>query len=79
MKEEDKPPHADIWWKPKTDQSNAEKIAAFDKMQAFALSYVDAMIANERFKDAKHYGFETLMVNTVGGGVFAFLRCLGGS
>lgn len=52
-------------WKPKTDHTDAEKIAAFDRMHEFAMSYVEAVQKNERFKDAEHYAYETLLEATV--------------
>ena len=52
-------------WKPKTDHTDAEKIAAFDEMHSFAMEYVEALKANERFKDAEHYAYEKLMEHTV--------------
>ncbi len=52
-------------WKPKTDHTDAEKIAAFDVMHKFAMNYVHALKNNERFKDCEHYAYELLMEQTV--------------
>lgn len=52
-------------WEPKTNHTDAEKIAAFDRMHEFAMSYVTAVKKNERFKDAEHYAYEKLMENTI--------------
>ena len=52
-------------WTPKKNHTDAEKIAAFDRMHEFAMKYVTAIKENERFKDADHYAYETLMENTV--------------
>lgn len=53
-------------WKPKTDHTDAEKIAAFDAMHEFAMGYVKALKANERHKDTEHYAYEMLMEETLG-------------
>jgi len=52
-------------WQPKTNHTDAEKIAAFDVMHKFAMNYVHALKNNERFKDAKHYAYELMMEQTV--------------
>lgn len=52
-------------WEPKTDHTDAEKVAAFDRMHEFAMGYVKALKDNERFKDAEHYMYETMLEQTV--------------
>ena len=55
----------EVTWEPKTDHTDAEKIAAFDRLHQFAMEYVTCIKRDERFKDATEYAFETLMENTV--------------
>lgn len=65
-------------WKLKTDHTDAEKIAAFDKMQAFAEEYAEARKNNERFKDAEHRAYELLLESTVGDVVWNYINSLSG-
>lgn len=52
-------------WQPKTNHTDAEKIAAFDRLHAFAMDYVKTLKKNERFKDVKQHAFELLMEQTM--------------
>lgn len=64
-------------WQPRTDFTDAEKCAAFDRLHKFMLGWVQGTRDGERFKDGKHYAYEMLVENTIGKGFYKFKSDLG--
>jgi len=64
-------------WQPKADHTDAEKIAAFDKLRQAALEDLEkAKQEGYRDDDAEHYIYEDVMKLTLGQDVFEILNKL---